>query len=165
MKSTITLLVVLAFTFTKVGSASVIGTHFPNRSEEVVDYEAEIRDVLESEGLEPFVVDLLVAQSKHESGNYKNSLTKYNNVFARHYHKNDTFATSAGAKAEGHSRFAKYPNLRNATLSQISYLKRKQYSFKWKSAYQFALELKSKRYYEAPIEVYTNALNKYLRKM
>jgi hypothetical protein len=165
MKSIITLLVVLAFTFTKVGNASIIGINFPNRSEEVVDYEAEIRDVLESEGLEPFVVDLLVAQSKHESGNYKNSLTKYNNVFARHYHKNDTFATSAGAKAEGHSRFAKYPNLRNATLSQISYLKRKQYSFKWKSAYQFALELKSKRYYEAPIEVYTNALNKYLRKM
>ena len=165
MKSTITLLVVLAFTFTKVGSASLTGTHFPDQSEVVIDYEAEIRDVLESEGLEPFVVDLLVAQSKHESGNYKNSLTKYNNVFARHYHKNDTFATSAGAKAEGHSRFAKYPNLRNATLSQISYLKRKQYSFKWKSAYQFSLELKSKHYYEAPIEVYTNALNKYLRKM
>lgn len=165
MKSIITLLVVVAFTFTKVGNANVTGIHASNLSEVVVDYEAEIRDVLKSEGLEPFVVDLLVAQSKHESGNYKNSLTKYNNVFARHYHKNDTFATSAGAEAEGHSRFAKYPNLRNATLSQISYLKRKQYSFKWKSAYQFALELKSKRYYEAPIEVYTNALNKHLRKM
>lgn len=151
--------------FAKLSSESLNETHISTlKNVDTVDYEAEIREVLESEGLEPFVVDLLVAQSKHESGNYKNSLTKYNNVFARHYHKNDTFATSAGAKAEGHSRFAKYPNLRNATLSQISYLKRKQYSFKWKSAYQFALELKSKRYYEAPIEVYTKALNRYLRK-
>lgn len=164
MKLTITLLVSFAIVFTKIGSASVNETTLPKTSEVVLDYEAEIRDVLESEGLEPFVVDLLVAQSKHESGNYRNSLTKYNNVFARHYSKRDTFATSAGAKAEGHSRFAKYPSLRNATLSQISYLKRKHYSFKWKSAYQFALELKSKNYYEAPIESYTKALNKYLRK-
>lgn len=164
MKSIITLLVLLSFSFTKVGNASCSGSTEVSNNTEVIDYENEIRSVLESEGLEPFVVDLLVAQSKHESGNYKNSLTKYNNVFARHYSKRDTFATSAGAKAEGHSRFAKYPSLRNATLSQISYLKRKHYSFKWKSAYQFALELKSKSYYEAPIDTYTSALNRHMRK-
>jgi len=164
MKSIITLLVVLSFSFTKVENASCNGLTGISNNTEVTDYENEIRSVLQSEGLEPFVVELLVAQSKHESGNYKNSLTKYNNVFARHYHKNDTFATSAGAEAEGHSRFAKYPTLRHATLSQLSYLRRKHYSFKWKSAYQFALELKSKRYYEAPLELYTSALNRYLRK-
>lgn len=127
-------------------------------------YEREIREVLKEENIEPYVIELLVAQSKHESGNYKNNLTKYNNVFARHYFKADTFAISAGAKAEGHSRFSIYPSIRHATLSQLWYFKRKNYSFKWKSTYQFALELKSKHYYEAPIPDYVYALNKFMRK-
>lgn len=130
----------------------------------VIDHEAEIRDVLEKENVDPYVAELLIAQSKHESGNYKNSLTKYHNVFARHYHKNDSFAISAGATAEGHSRFAIYPSLKNATLSQLSYLKRKKYSFRWNSPKQFAVELKSKGYYEATVEEYTDALNRFVRK-
>lgn len=131
---------------------------------EVIDHEAEIRDVLEKENVDPYVAELLIAQSKHESGNYKNNLTKYHNVFARHYHKNDSFAISAGAEAEGHSRFAIYPSLKNATLSQLSYLKRKKYSFRWNSPNQFAVELKSKGYYEATVEEYSAALYKYIRK-
>lgn len=162
MKLFITFLVALVFSSTQVGSAST--SEFRALNSMIINYESEIRDVLKTEGLDPLVVDLLVAQSKHESGNYKNGLTKYNNVFARHYHKNDTFATSAGAKAEGHSRFAKYPTLRSATLSQISYLKRKNYSFKWKSPSQFAKELKSKGYYEATVEDYTAALKSYMPK-
>ena len=162
MKLFITFLVALMLSSTQVGSASK--NEFRESHSMIINYESEIRDVLESEGLEPFVVDLLIAQSKHESGNYKNSLTKYNNVFARHYHKNDTFATSAGAEAEGHSRFAKYPTLRNATLSQISYLKRKNYSFNWKTTSQYAVELKEKRYYEAPVEEYTAALKRFMPK-
>ena len=129
----------------------------------VMDHEAEIREVLAGEDVTPYVTELLIAQSKHESGNYKNSLTKYHNVFARHYHKSDTFAISAGAKAEGHSRFAIYPSIKNATLSQLWYLRKKHYSFQWKSPKEFALELKSKRYYEAPVEIYTAALNKYMK--
>lgn len=152
----------LMFSFTQVGSAST--NEFSASYAMIINYEQEIRDVLESEGLEPYTVDLLIAQSKHESGNYKNSLTKYNNVFARHYHKNDTFATSAGAEAEGHSRFAKYPTLRHATLSQLSYLRRKHYSFSWRSPYQYAVELKSKSYYEATVEDYTTALIKHMPK-
>lgn len=132
--------------------------------EEKIDYEGRIRRTLQAEELDPYVIDLLVAQSKHESGNYRNTLTPYNNVFARHYSKKDTFAISAGARAEGHSRFAKYPSVEWATLSQLDYLRRKNYSFKWCSPYQFALELKQKHYYEADIMVYTNALIRYMNR-
>jgi hypothetical protein len=131
--------------------------------EEKVDYEGRIRAVLQSEETDPYVIELLVAQSKLESGNYKNTLTPYNNVFARHYSKRDTFAISAGAKAEGHSRFAKYPSVEYATLSQLDYFRRLHYSFKWKSPYQFALELKRKHYYEADIMAYTKGLIKHMR--
>jgi len=162
MKLFITVLVSFLFACNQVGNTNA------NRSYEssatMIDYEHEIRSVLEEEGLDPFAVELLVAQSKHESGNYRNSLTKYNNVFARHYHKTDTFATSAGAEAEGHSRFAKYPTIRSATLSQLCYLRRKNYSFEWRSTYQFATELKSKHYYEAPIEEYVSSLNRYIKR-
>lgn len=126
------------------------------------DYEKEIREVLINEGIEPYIIELLVAQSKHESGNYRNSLTQYNNVFARHYFKADTFAISAGAPGEGHTRFAKYPSVEYATLSQLWYFRRKGYSFNWKSTYQFAAECKRKGYFEAPLNVYVNALNKYM---
>lgn len=149
----------LVLVSSELGSASMM-------EEEVVplrlDHEQEIRDALEAHNVQPFVVELLVAQSKHESGNYKNNLAKYHNVFARHYHKIDTFAISKGARAEGHSNFAIYPSLKNATLSQLSYLKRKNYSFKWKSTREFALELKSKAYYEATVDDYVAALNSYM---
>lgn len=159
MKSTILTLILLVSSCVKVGRAAD-----ENLCPNVVDfsYEGRIRYTLQSQNLDAYVVELLVAQSKHESGNYRNSLTPYNNVFARHYSKYDTFATSAGAKAEGHSRFAKYPSIEYATLSQVEYLKRKEYSFKWKSPYQFALELKKKGYYEAPLKEYTNALIKHM---
>jgi hypothetical protein len=130
---------------------------------ETIDYEGIIRNTLRAEKIDPYVIDLLVAQSKHESGNYRNSLTPYNNVFARHYSKRDTFAISAGAPGEGHTRFAKYPSVESATLSQLDYLRRKKYTFNWKSPYQYALELKKKHYYEATVKDYTNALVRFMK--
>jgi len=124
--------------------------------------ECEVRKTLAKQNLDSFVVELLVAQSKHESGNYTNSLTKYNNLFGRHHHKTDKYSLGAGAHAEGHSRFARYATVEDAVLSQLDYLHRKDYSFKWNSAYQYAIELKKKKYYEAPVKVYTNALNRFL---
>lgn len=157
----ISLLAFFLFTFLELGSAvGVKKSVVPIE----IDHEAEIRDALSHSNLDPFVVELIVAQSKHESGNYKNNLTKYHNVFGRHYHKTDTLAVSAGARAEGHSNFAIYPSLKYATISQINYLKRKKYSFKWKSAKQYAIELKSKGYYEAAVEDYTAALQSHIKK-
>lgn len=157
---TVLILALLIFPAKKVGKAFNAEI---NSVKIALDSESVIRRTLKNQKLDCFVIELLVAQSKHESGNYKNSLTEYNNVFARHYHRVDTFATSAGACAEGHDRFAKYPSLEYATLSQLAYFKRKGYSFKWNSADQFALELKQRGYYEAPIEKYSLALNKHIQ--
>lgn len=151
----------LSFSFSELGGTSAMKKSVVPIE---IDHEAEIRETLSDKRLDPFVVELIVAQSKHESGNYKNNLTKYHNVFGRHYHKTDTMAVSAGARAEGHSNFAIYPSLKYATISQINYLKRKKYSFRWKSAKQYAIELKSKGYYEATVEDYTAALQSYIKK-
>ena len=164
MKTIVSVLTILILLTVSVGMSDDELCSSFNYESEPVNYEERIRKTLEKEEVDPYVIDLLVAQSKHESGNYRNGLTPYNNVFARHYSKRDTFAISAGASAEGHSRFAKYPSVESATLSQLDYLRRKKYSFKWKSPYQFALELKQKRYYEAELMTYTNALIRYMRK-
>lgn len=162
MRTIVSILTILVLSTMSIGmSGNELYNHIP--SEEPIDYESRIRKVLRDEGINEYVTELLVAQSKHESGNYRNTLTPYNNIFARHYSKRDTFAISAGAKAEGHSRFAKYPSVEYATLSQLDYLRRKKYTFKWKSPYQFALELKQKNYYEAPVMEYTNSLIRFMK--
>lgn len=149
----------LTFLYTDLGSTSATREKVVPLA---IDYEREIRATLEANHVDEYVIELLIAQSKHESGNYKNNLTKYHNVFARHYHKTDTLAVSAGARAEGHSNFAIYPTIKNATISQINYLKRKGYSFDWDTPKEYALELKKRGYYEAPVEEYAAALNSYM---
>lgn len=126
--------------------------------------EVEIRRVLKSEGVEPFIIELLVAQSKHESAEYSNNITRYNNIFARHYSKSDPYATSAGAAGEGHTRFAKYPSVEAATRSQLWYFRSRGYSFRWRTPYEFSKECKQKGYYEAPLTLYTRAIEKYMQK-
>ena len=125
--------------------------------------EDTIRETLLDLGLTPYVTELIVAQSKHESEKYSNGLTKYNNVFGRHYSPIDTLALGAGAWAEGHNKFAKYPSIKAAAISQYQYLVRKNYSFKWKTARQYAIELKKKHYYEASIDLYAKALRAHSR--
>lgn len=161
MRTIVSILTILMLSTVSIGMSG--NELYSSFYEERVDYEGRIRRTLESQEIDPYVIELLVAQSKHESGNYKNTLTPYNNVFARHYSKRDTFAISAGAPGEGHRRFAKYPSVEYATLSQLDYLKRKKYSFNWKSPYQYALELKKKHYYEADVMVYTNALIRFMK--
>ena len=161
MRTIVSILTILMLSTVSIGMSG--NELYSSFYEERVDYEGRIRRTLQSQEIDPYVIELLVAQSKHESGNYKNTLTPYNNVFARHYSKRDTFAISAGAPGEGHRRFAKYPSVEYATLSQLDYLKRLKYSFNWKSPYQYALELKKKHYYEADVMVYTNALIRFMK--
>jgi hypothetical protein len=164
MKTIVSILTILMLSIGSIGmSENELCSSSP--AEEKIDYEGRIRAVLESEEIDPYVIELMVAQSKFESGNYKNTLTPYNNVFARHYSKKDTFAISAGARAEGHSRFAKYPSVEDATLSQLWYFRNRRYTFKWKSPYQFALELKQKHYYEADLMVYTKGLIRNMKRI
>jgi hypothetical protein len=125
--------------------------------------EDSIRLVLTNTDLSPFTVELIIAQSKHESGNYQNNLTKlHNNIFARHYSKIDTLSLGSGGEAEGHTRFARYKSIKDATLSQYAYFKRKNYLLNYNSVEEFAIELKSKRYYEDDLSNYKNALIKHL---
>lgn len=160
-----TIVSILAILMLSIGSVGMSDNELCSSAaeEEKIDYEGRIRAVLRSEEIEPYVIELMVAQSKFESGNYRNSLTPYNNVFARHYSKRDTFAISAGAPGEGHTRFAKYPSVESATLSQLWYFRKRHYTFNWKSPYQFALELKQKHYYEATVQAYTKGLNRHMK--
>jgi len=165
MKIFIITLIMLASVYSTVGSSTYTPDWKNSDSwKEYVssDKETIIRRVLIEENVIPFIIELIVAQSKLESGSYTNGLTIHNNLFGRHYSKKDTFAISSGATAEGHNKFAIYPSVENATLSQLAYFKRKGYSFNWKTAKDFATELKANGYYEASEPSYTKGLNHFI---
>lgn len=126
--------------------------------------EDSVRLVLSEKNLSSYTVELLIAQSKHESGNYRNSLSRlHKNIFSRHYEKIDTLSLGAGGSAEGHNRFARYKSIKDATNSQYAYLKRRGYTFSWNTPREFAIELKNKRYYEDSIDNYSRALSKLIK--
>lgn len=130
-----------------------------------------IRVTLREYHLNDTTIELIVAQAKHESGNYKNKLTKeHNNIFSRLHHKSDTLSLGPYGYAEGRKGYASYRSIRDATISQVSYFKRLKYSMNWTSSYAFAAELKKKRYYYDPkltkkedIRKYARALRKHFK--
>jgi hypothetical protein len=125
--------------------------------------ECNVRMTLREQGIDSIVTELLVAQSKHESGNYTNNLTNFNNLFGRWHSKKDPYSQGPGAYGEGHYNFAKYKSIEDCVLSQLEYLRRKGYSFCWSNSHEYSVELKQKGYYAAPTSVYEKSLNKFLK--
>ena len=130
-----------------------------------------IRFILREYNLPDTAIEFIVAQAKHESGNYKNRLTReHNNIFARLHSRYDTLSKGPFGYAEGRSGYASYNSIKDATVSQVKYFRRLKYSFNWKSSYEFAYELKKKRYYHDPklsmkedIRKYARALRKHFK--
>lgn len=159
-------MLVLMLTSIKTFEASGINNYERKLEIEVValSIEDSVRLVLSEKNLNKYTIELLVAQSKHESGNYRNSLSvKHKNIFSRHWDKYDTLSLGAGGQAEGHNRFARYKSIKNATLSQYNYFMRRKYTMQWNTPAEFAIELKSKHYYEDDVKRYTKALTKLIK--
>ncbi len=125
-----------------------------------------IFNALVENGIDTLVSQLIVCQAYHESGNFKNSLSKHHwNVFSRLHADRDSLSLGPFGKAEGRSDFASYSSLDSAVVSQISYLKRKGYSMKWKNTYQFSVELKKKNYYKDTVHRYDRSLKRIYRQL
>jgi uncharacterized FlgJ-related protein len=163
MKTILIILFLLIGIKTDYAKVEIINVELVNVEETALSIEDSIRLILNEKNLPKFTVDLIVAQSKHESGNYTNKLTKlHNNIFGRHYSKYDTLALGDGGEAEGHTRFARYKSIADATNSQYKYFLRKKYSLDWYNVDDFVKELKSKNYFEDKTDNYKKSINKLL---
>lgn len=156
----ITLLLVIPYSVTN----AVLPMELEYVEVKVLSIEDKIRQKLSSiDTLSDFTIELIVAQAKHESGNFKNKLTReHNNIFSRLHSKKDTLSLGSYGYAEKRTGYSVYSSIDSAVVSQLLYFKRFKYSMKWNTVEEFALELKRKRYYTDDTHNYVRAVKKHI---
>jgi flagellum-specific peptidoglycan hydrolase FlgJ len=131
----------------------------PTKDEEI------FRTVIEN-GYDSMMAKLLVAQSRHETGNYKSRLARLaNNMFGMQKPRRSHTRAIGTAWAEGRPNYAKYGSIEDSTLDVLDLLKRRNCPFNFKTTYEYAKWLKSKGYYEDSLENYSRALKRQLRQV
>lgn len=121
--------------------------------------EEQILAVLIDKGYSICEQAIILAQSKHESGHYTNSISKKNNVFSLHKRKNSSYVLPAKALAEGCTCFATYQSIEDATLDYLQYRDRIRVS-KELSVEEFVALIKSKKYFTDNEERYLASLKR-----
>ena len=111
---------------------------------------------LSDAGFDPSLAKMIVAQSRHETGNYSSNLFKtYNNPWGMmHPLKRQT--ASAGANPSG---FATYENLDDAARDYVYYLQALGYNNSYLDVRSFVSELKKKGYFEDNLTSYMSSVN------
>ena len=130
-------------------------------------YVAALRGTDVNPGLPETLARLVVAQSKHESGNYTSNLFKsYNNAFGYSY-SGSVYQVAAGSKADNGLPIAAYNNVEDSTKEIVDYIYRRRREGKFPSLDQittpehYASLLKSVAYYGDAQSNYTAALKRF----
>ena len=125
-----------------------------------------VYNTVRKQGHTDFMSRMVVIQAHHESATYKSKLFRAgNNAFGMMLHKGDTLALKEPIWAEGRCCYAGYKSLEHSTLAALAWLERKGCPYDFKTVKQYATWLKSKNYYEAPLDLYVNAMEKHLEKL
>ncbi len=141
--------------------AKPVTVYIPKTNEEKVFYTCL------KHGLDSTMAKLIVAQARHESGNFTSRLfRKHNNAFGVKYSKwrKYSLALNGNGKAENRSGYATYSSVDSSTVDVLMWLCTKS-DLKFKSSADYARWLKSIHYYEANEKLYKNALNAHLNKI
>lgn len=111
---------------------------------------------LSDAGFDPALSKMIVAQSRHETGNYTSRLFKeYNNPWGMMHPLKRTTA-SAGANPSG---FATYISLSDAARDYVYYLQALDYNETYPDVRAFVSELKKKGYFEDNLTTYMSSVN------
>lgn len=145
--------------------------HIPTRLEYEVDLreflsiEERIRGVLEEKEVPEFTICLIIAQAKHESGNFTNRLSrKHNNVFSmQHPKKRKTTSLGPLARAEGRNGYASYASVEDAVEDLLLYFEHYHYPEQYMTTWQYARLLKKKGFYEDKYERYGRGMATFMK--
>lgn len=111
---------------------------------------------LSDAGYDPAMAKMIVAQSRHETGNYTSKLFQdWNNPWGMMHPLKRTTA-SAGANPSG---FATYENLDDAARDYVYYLQALGYNQSYPDVRAFVSELKKKGYFEDNLTTYMSSVN------
>jgi len=120
-------------------------------------------------GLPPALAYLLVAQAKHETGNFTSKFFKqYNNAFGYSYVAGGKYQTGSGTIADNGAPIASYPNVQNSVYEIIDWIYRRRNEGKFPqdlttitTPEQYAQLLKNAGYYGDTLTNYVNGLKRF----
>jgi hypothetical protein len=130
--------------------------------------EKQIYNTAIADGLPPNMANLLVAQSKHETGNYtSNAYLKNNNLFGYKYVKGAKFQVGPGIKSSESDPYAHYSTINDSVHELTAWIERRQGEGKFPvnlttlSSMEYAVLLKNCGYFGDPLNNYISGLNHY----
>lgn len=142
----------------------------------MINYDQEIYEGAIQGGATPSLARLMVAQARHETGNYNNYQTKTNNnVFGFKYSSNSQYAHQGNISPEG-DPYAHYDTLQDSILDYIGRYMSKSSKEGGTRLQEFnkiqegdtttyATKLKGYGYYGATINEYIKGMNSALTRM
>lgn len=126
--------------------------------------EEQILAVLIDSGFSICEQAIILAQSKHESGYYTNSLSRTsNNVFSLHKRRNSIYVLPEKVRAEDCTCFAIYRSVQDATLDYLQYRERLHIP-KDLSVEEYVSLIKRKNYFTDNEQRYLSSLKQLIQK-
>lgn len=125
-----------------------------------------------SDGMPAYLSDLIVAQTKHETGNYtSNAFTLLDNAIGYEYYPgSDWQLPDPGFIADNGQPLARYATVQDSIHELTAWIKRRQRSYDFPqdlnditSAGQYATLLKNAGYYGDNVTNYTNGILRYFK--
>lgn len=128
-----------------------------------------IRATAKSEGMPANMQALIVAQAKHETGNFtSNAYRNNNNLFGYKYVKNGYLQIAAGITSSEGNAYAAYASIEDSVRVVCFWIRKRQSEGKFPAdlsgltAASYAQYLKSAGYYGDTVANYTKGLQKFL---
>lgn len=123
-------------------------------------------------GLPASLALLLVAQAKHETGNFtSNFFRSYNNAFGYSYVPGGRYQLGAGSIADNGAPIARYASVEDSVKELVDWLNRRRIEGKFPAfgsvttPEQYAALLKAAGYYGDTLENYSNGLIYYFKSL
>lgn len=120
-------------------------------------------------GVPAALAELLVAQSKHETGNYTSNLFRsYNNAFGYSFYSGSDYQTGPGSIADNGQPIAAYASVNDSTMEMVDWLYRRYRQGKIPALTsittpeQYAAALKSANYYGDSYDNYLAGLKRFI---
>lgn len=153
----------LSFGFYTISDATLLGALSDKLVIKPLSIQEELLDLFLAYGVDSTMSKILVAQASHESGNFKNKLTReHKNVFSiLHSNRRETLSIGPLGYAEKRLGYCSYYSIDSSAVDMLLYMKYRSIPTDFTSITKYAKFLKSKRYYEADEKLYTIALQRH----
>jgi len=128
-----------------------------------------VRGTPNNAGVPPALANIIVAQAKHETGNFSSRFfVQDHNGFGYSYYSGSPYQTGAGGVADNGQSIAQYATIEDSTKEIIDWLYRRMREGKFPdlrtitTIEEYAVRLKNAGYYGAPVTEYLAGLKRWI---